>query len=31
MRLRIAAEGTVRENIFYNEEPSGGTGRLARR
>lgn len=31
MRLRIAAEGALRENIFDNEEPSGGARRLARR
>lgn len=29
--LRVAAEGAVRENIFDNEEPGGGVGRLARR
>lgn len=31
MRLRVAPEGAIRENIFYNEEPGRGTGRLARR
>lgn len=31
MRLRIAAEGAVRENILYNEEPGGGARRLAGR
>lgn len=31
MGLRIAAEGAVRENIFDNEEPGRGVGRLARR
>jgi hypothetical protein len=31
MRVRIAAEGAVRENIFDNEEPSGGARRLAGR
>lgn len=31
MGLRIAAEGAVRENIFDNEEPGRGAGRLAGR
>lgn len=31
MRLRVAAEGALRENIFDNEEPGRGAGRLARR
>lgn len=29
--MRVAAEGAVRENIFDNEEPGRGAGRLARR
>lgn len=29
--LRVAAEGALRENIFDNEEPGRGAGRLARR